>query len=302
MHRDFEMRFLAAFGLALIDGEHAVMDVMRAHLDHIAAALAGVEDQREGKPRLGADRMRRLECRDLGLGPTLVSGGLHLHALDAERRIVGHAAVADRPLEHRAQRLEQVVLCEWCRCFLVDDALHVLARQQHDAAVAFGAVERLVTVRPAEGFERAAAGALRLFAERLERRATRRIEIRRNQSVDGPGNRALGADVGWLRHAFERRRMLAHEIFGPRDAGEIARDATLAEANAPRAVAVAIPRAMLRKAASCPQHWSKLRPRDCCLAPPASLRGLPDRRPGMSCRPWRRSLARQASCRRRARS
>src|SRR6516164_7748327 len=71
MQRDFEMRFLAAFGLALIDSEHSVVDVMRAHLDHIAAALAGVEDQREGKPRLGADRIRRLECRDLGLDFTI---------------------------------------------------------------------------------------------------------------------------------------------------------------------------------------------------------------------------------------
>src|SRR5262249_12109359 len=79
----------AAFGLTLIDGEHAIMDVMRAHLDHIAPALAGVEDQREGEPRLGPYRMRRLECRDLGLGPTLVSGGLQVHRLTPSAGLSG---------------------------------------------------------------------------------------------------------------------------------------------------------------------------------------------------------------------
>src|SRR6516162_9511568 len=102
MHRDFEMRLLAAFGLSLIDGEHAIVDMMRAHLDHVAATLAGIEDQPEGQPRLAADRMRRLELRDLGFRPTLITGRLHLDALNAERRIVRDAPLTDRPLEHRA--------------------------------------------------------------------------------------------------------------------------------------------------------------------------------------------------------
>src|SRR5262249_273501 len=105
-HGDLKMRLLAAFGLALVDGEHAVVDVMRAHLDDVAAALTGVEDQRKGEPRLAADRPVRLESRDLAFRPALVTPGLPLDALDAERRIVGDAALADRPLEHRAQRLE----------------------------------------------------------------------------------------------------------------------------------------------------------------------------------------------------
>src|SRR5262249_52958977 len=100
------MRLLAAFGLALIDGEHAVVDMMRTHLDHVAATLAGIEDQPEGQPRLTANGVVRLELRDLSFRPTLITGRLHLDALDAERRIVRDAAFADRPLEHRAQRLE----------------------------------------------------------------------------------------------------------------------------------------------------------------------------------------------------
>src|SRR6516165_8895117 len=128
MHRNLKMRFLAAFGLALVDGEHTVVDVMRAHLDHVAAPLPRVEDYREGKPRLRADWMRGLDASNVSLRPTLVSGSFHLDALHTERRVVGHATFADCPFEHRAQRLKQVVLRERRRRLLVDDALHVLAR------------------------------------------------------------------------------------------------------------------------------------------------------------------------------
>ena len=52
--------------------------------------------------------------------------------------------------------------------------------------------------------------------------AIRAIEVCRHQGIDGPGHRAPCPDVGGLRlHAFERRRVLPHEIFRPRDAGEV---------------------------------------------------------------------------------
>src|SRR5262249_62401466 len=102
--------------------------------------------------------------------------------------------------------------------------------------------------------------------------------------------------------AFERRRVLAHEVVRPGDAGEIDGHAAAAEAHAAIAVTVALIGAMLRQTALRPQHRPKPRPTDCCVASLASLRRLPDRRPGMSCRPWWRSRAWRASCRRRARS
>ena len=66
-----------------------------------------------------------------------------------------------------------------------------------------------------------------------------RIEIGGDQCVDGSGDRALGTDIARLRlHAIERRRVLAHEVFRPGGAGEIDREAALAEAHAPLAVLI----------------------------------------------------------------
>jgi len=45
VHRDFKVRRLAAISLALIDGQDAVVNVLRPHPHHIAAPLAGVEQQ-----------------------------------------------------------------------------------------------------------------------------------------------------------------------------------------------------------------------------------------------------------------
>ena len=69
-------------------------------------------------------------------GPSLVARGLDLLAGDAERRIIGNAALLHRPFEHRAQRVEEIALRERRRGLLVDDALHMLARQQHGAPTA----------------------------------------------------------------------------------------------------------------------------------------------------------------------
>ena len=74
MHRD---RQLDA-GLLLLDRQHArpLADVLAPHADDIAAPLCGVEQQREREARLGADRMMRLELRDLVVGPSVESVAL----------------------------------------------------------------------------------------------------------------------------------------------------------------------------------------------------------------------------------
>src|SRR5262249_38191808 len=90
----------------------------------------------------------------------------------------------------------------------------------------------------------------------LERRARARVEIGCDQRVDSPGHGAARADIAGLRfHPVERGRILAHEGVGPGSAGQVSRESVPAKADATLAVlAVEIPTAMLRQAASSPQH------------------------------------------------
>src|SRR5262245_39214857 len=78
MHRDCErrVRFL------LLHVQRAVLDVLPSHADHIAAPLAGIEQQREREAWLRADRMMRLELRDLFLGPRMEAVALDRALLD----------------------------------------------------------------------------------------------------------------------------------------------------------------------------------------------------------------------------
>src|SRR5262245_45691009 len=89
-----------------------------------------------------------------------------------------------------------------------------------------------------------------------------RAEVGNAQRVERAGDRAPCPDVAHLRlHAVERRRVLAHEIFGPGRADEVGRESVLAESYAPRAVAVGVPTAIFRKTAFGPQHWSEPHPK-----------------------------------------
>jgi hypothetical protein len=121
-----------------------------------------------------------------------------------------------------------------------------------------GAVQRLVTMGRAEVFEDVATGALRLRLGCLKRRCRfrRTVQIGGHYRINAPGDGSLRADVARLRrHAIECGGVLAHEIFRPRDAGEIGLKSSFAEAHAALAVlAVEIPTAMLRQAAFCPYH------------------------------------------------
>src|SRR5262245_5052359 len=69
----------------------------------------------------------------------------------------------------------------------------------------------------------------------------------------------------------ERGRVLAHEVFRPGDAGEVGRESALAETDTPPAVAVSVPGAMFRQAASCPDHRSTPRLDSCVDFPGLAL-------------------------------
>src|SRR5262249_23632402 len=144
------------------------------------------------------------------------------------------------------------------------DVLDVIALEPRQWLVAMSATERLDDV-PAH---HSGAG--------FQPTKFRRAIVGNDERIDRARNGAASPDIARLCcDAFERGSVLPHEVFAPWGAAEIARDAIASKSDAPCAVAIYIPRAKSRKAASCPQHWSKLRPRDCCLAPPASLRRLP---------------------------
>ena len=85
MHWNFEVRFFAAFGLALVDCEHAIVDMLPPDPHHVAASLSGVKEESEGKSRLGADRMLGFEAPDMVFRPCLVARSLDLLAGDAEK-------------------------------------------------------------------------------------------------------------------------------------------------------------------------------------------------------------------------
>jgi hypothetical protein len=78
-------------GLLLFEPDAVADDVGRAEEPRIAPR-AGVQHESHGQPRLAADPVCRLVAGNLNLVPSLVTTGLDLLALDAERRVVDDAA------------------------------------------------------------------------------------------------------------------------------------------------------------------------------------------------------------------
>src|SRR4029079_507713 len=108
--------------------------------------------------------------------------------------------------------------------------------------------DRLPAVLGAEPLDGVPATLLRASLEPARFRAA---IVRDRERVERSWDRAPGSDVARLRlHAVERGRVLAHELLRPGRAREIGRDPALAESDAPRAVAVNVPAAMFRQAAS----------------------------------------------------
>jgi hypothetical protein len=119
--------------------------------------------------------------------PGLIAGRLDLLAGDAERRVIRDATFLRRPLEHSAQRVQEIALRERRCGLLVDDALHVLAREQHrPPAACFGAHEWFFAMRLTKVFENVTTSALGLGGACLEWRA---VEVR----VKGRGSAAMGS-------------------------------------------------------------------------------------------------------------
>ena len=76
-------------GLLLLDVQGwpvmRLADVLPPHADHVGAPLRGMEQEREREARLGADRVMRLELRDLVVGPSVESVALDRTLLDVSR-------------------------------------------------------------------------------------------------------------------------------------------------------------------------------------------------------------------------
>src|SRR5262249_28036983 len=145
--------------------------------------------------------------------------------LHAHRRIGPDHADIDAVVEEHPQHLEQIVGGLWRVCLRADHVLYVRS---------FEARHRLVAVLVAEALKDVAAHRLGAGLEPAEFRAA---VVGNDQRVDRPGDGPTGGtDVANLRLlAFERRRVLAHEIFRPWDAGQVVREPALAETNAPLA-------------------------------------------------------------------
>src|SRR5262249_47636194 len=62
-----------AAGLDLTNADRVVAEMLAAHSHHVGASLPRVEQQREGEPCSGTDRMVSLELFDLALGPRVIA-------------------------------------------------------------------------------------------------------------------------------------------------------------------------------------------------------------------------------------
>ena len=65
MHRNFQVRFLAALRFTLINCEYAVVNVAWSNFHNIAAALSCVQQQRERQPRLAANWVPRFKTSNV---------------------------------------------------------------------------------------------------------------------------------------------------------------------------------------------------------------------------------------------
>src|SRR5215471_10238645 len=102
VHRDGEL----GAGLALLQVQNAVADMLAAHADDIAAALAGIERECESESRLAADRMVKLKLRDLLFGPGVKAAALPALEFHADARVGLDLTFLDAPVHQAANRLE----------------------------------------------------------------------------------------------------------------------------------------------------------------------------------------------------
>src|SRR5260370_6002093 len=102
---------------------------------HVAAALAGIEEERKGKALLGADWPSVLERFDLSFRPRADFVGFW--PLDAKRRVVLEQSNVDSMLDQHAEHFQDREGCAGSVSIGLEDAgIDPLARQPCNAAVA----------------------------------------------------------------------------------------------------------------------------------------------------------------------
>src|SRR5262249_30388478 len=130
VHRNGEPRA----GLLLRDAEHAVLDVLPPHANDVAAPLRSVKPEPERKASLAADRIRRLELRNLVLGPGVMPTRARKLALDAGGRVVVGQSMLDAVRHQMPDGLEPIAC--GVRLHAVELTHDELLRQHGDRLVA----------------------------------------------------------------------------------------------------------------------------------------------------------------------
>ena len=155
-------------------------EMLRPEIDYVAATGSGCKQKLDGEACHRPQRVSLLVLLDVALRPSRYPVLLILCRVTPSVGSSRDPAFGHRPLKHRPQRVEEVALCEWRTGLLVDNALHMLAGQQHDAADhSSRSGNTFVAMCLAEIFKDVSPRALCLGGERLERRsrARRAVEI-----------------------------------------------------------------------------------------------------------------------------
>jgi hypothetical protein len=175
-----------------------------------------------------------LKLGNLVLGPGVAAVRVPVaKALYTQGRISRDEILADGVIQDHAQRLQQVI-SRFRRVGLCgDDVANMDALQ---------VLERAVAMIAAKAFEDAPPLGLRTGPHAAE---FGRVVVLDTEGRERARKRAYSADLCPLALlAFKRRRVLAHEVLGPWDAGEIDRHATPTKAHPPLAVRIRLVGAM----------------------------------------------------------
>src|SRR5262249_49984594 len=144
-------------------------------------------------------------------------------ALLAEGRVACDYADLDGIVEQQPQHLEQIVAGLRRFALGANDVVDVFAFKSR-----YGLAAMLITAGLADVATHGRRGG-------LEAAGVGRAVVGNDQRVERTGGYAFGADIA---HTLECVGVLTHEIFRPRDAGEVDRDAATTEPHAALAVAV----------------------------------------------------------------
>nr|WP_232478875.1 hypothetical protein [Roseomonas rosulenta] len=175
VHLDRERRA----SLPLHQVQHKPLHVRPAHADHVAAALAGVEHERERQARHGAQRPARLELRDLCVCPRAVRVLVIARLADVLDGVVIPPAAFDRVAHELPKNLPEAVRHP--------RRLDHLVEQRHDVP-ALHVGDQFVPVLGAQAFQHVA---VRLHARRRERAIVGRCVVVHDQRAEAARDLAL---------------------------------------------------------------------------------------------------------------